>query len=199
MRRAGKIKLIGITGYPLEQFRYVLERTTVKVDIVLSYCRSTLIDSSLDVYIPYLESKGVGLINAAATSMGLLTHAGPPAWHPASDKVKDACARARKVCEERGVDITRLAIRASVDNRCLPTTLVSAAKLDYIKANLENAGKPLTLLEVEVLELLKTDVFAPLGAAHWEGVEVGRYWEALGKKLQTDRLYSAPSTTSPTP
>jgi len=189
MRKAGKVKLIGITGYPLEQFRYVLERTQVKIDIVLSYCRSTLIDASLDGYIPYLESKGVGLINAAATSMGLLTHAGPPVWHPASEEVKNACARARKLCEERGVDITRLAIRSSIENHNLPTTLVSAAKLEYIKANLENAGKPLTSPEKQVLDLLRSDVFASLGAAHWEGVEVGRYWEALGRKLQMDRLY----------
>jgi len=32
---------------------------------------------------------------------------------------------------------------------------------------------------------------------HWEGVEVAKYWEKLGKKLIIDKLYSqaAPAST----
>jgi len=43
------------------------------VDSVLSYCHYSLSDSSLESLIPYLESKGVGIINASLLSMGLLT------------------------------------------------------------------------------------------------------------------------------
>lgn len=117
--------------------------------------------------------------------------AGPPAWHPASDSIKKASSKARLICEQRGVDLTRLAIRTSVQDTRLPTTLVSAAKLSYITANLEHALQPLTPGERDALEVLQSEVFGPLGTASWEGVEVGRYWEALGKKLQLQRLYGA--------
>ena len=43
------------------------------MDAVLSYCHYCLNDSSLDGLIPYLEGKGVGIINASLLSMGLLT------------------------------------------------------------------------------------------------------------------------------
>lgn len=43
------------------------------MDAVLSYCHYSLNDSSLESLIPYLESKGVGVINASLLSMGLLT------------------------------------------------------------------------------------------------------------------------------
>ena len=43
------------------------------VDAVLSYCHYSLNDSSLESVVPYLESKGVGIINASLLSMGLLT------------------------------------------------------------------------------------------------------------------------------
>ena len=43
------------------------------VDAVLSYCHYSLNDSSLESAVPYLESKGVGIINASLLSMGLLT------------------------------------------------------------------------------------------------------------------------------
>ena len=43
------------------------------VDTVLSYCHYSLNDQTLADMIPYLQQKGVGIINASALSMGLLT------------------------------------------------------------------------------------------------------------------------------
>lgn len=43
------------------------------VDTVLSYCHYCLNDTSLESILPYLEAKGVGVINASILSMGLLT------------------------------------------------------------------------------------------------------------------------------
>lgn len=42
---------------------------------------------------------GVGVINAAATGMGLLTNQGPQPWHPASDDIKALCKRASEYCK----------------------------------------------------------------------------------------------------
>ena len=43
------------------------------VDVVLSYCHATLIDSTLLDLLPYFKEKGVGVISASVTSMGLFT------------------------------------------------------------------------------------------------------------------------------
>ena len=48
------------------------------VDVVLSYCHHTLFDKTLEGLLPYLQGKGVGVINASVLSMGLLT---PQARH----------------------------------------------------------------------------------------------------------------------
>ena len=40
VRESGKARFIGITGYPTDALRTVLERSTVKIDTMLSYCRS---------------------------------------------------------------------------------------------------------------------------------------------------------------
>lgn len=43
------------------------------VDVVLTYCHYSLNDLTLEGLIPYLKSKGVGIVNAGVLSMGLLT------------------------------------------------------------------------------------------------------------------------------
>ena len=58
------------------------------VDVVLSYCHNTLNDTTLADLLPYFKEKGVGVISASCTSMGMFTKqatlslmptAGPPA------------------------------------------------------------------------------------------------------------------------
>ena len=43
------------------------------MDAVLSYCHNTLNDKSLVELLPYFREKGVGVISASVTSMGLFT------------------------------------------------------------------------------------------------------------------------------
>lgn len=58
----------------------------------------------------------LGIINASAVSMGLLTHRGPPSWHPATAEIKAACKAAAEYCESQGVDIGTLAIAFTLGN-----------------------------------------------------------------------------------
>lgn len=89
LKQAGKIRFIGITGLPLGIFTYVLDRVPPgTVDVILSYCHYSVNDSTLEDLLPYLKSKGVGVISASPLSMGLLTEAGGPEWHPASSELK---------------------------------------------------------------------------------------------------------------
>lgn len=38
-------------------------------------------------------------MNAAATALQMLTNAGPQPWHPASDSIKQLCAKAADYCK----------------------------------------------------------------------------------------------------
>jgi len=152
LQEQGKVQFIGITGLPLKIFRYVLDRT--EVDTILSYCHHTLNDISLKTLIPYLKEKQVGIINASPLGLGLLTNRGAPAWHPASDEIKETCARASAHCRSKGVDIAQLAIQFALDNPDLSTTLVGTANPEHLRQNVEWLETPINyelLAEVQAI------------------------------------------------
>src|SRR6195952_4942686 len=66
IQQQGKVRFVGISGYPMNIFRYVLERADL--DVVLSYNHYTLQNTMLADLVPFLQSKGVGIINAAPFS-----------------------------------------------------------------------------------------------------------------------------------
>ena len=85
LKDEGLVRHIGITGLPLKVFPAILDRVGPDVvETILSFCHYALNDTSLESLIPGLKAKGVGIINASPTGMGLLTLRGAPAWHPAS-------------------------------------------------------------------------------------------------------------------
>jgi len=99
VKDSGKVKFIGITGYPLINFRTVLERSKVNIDTVLSYCRCCLHDTELLDYKEYFKKHGIGIVNASPISMGLLSSRGPPSWHPAGELVRNKCKEAADYCQ----------------------------------------------------------------------------------------------------
>jgi L-galactose dehydrogenase len=105
LKETGKIRYIGITGFPLKIFRYVIEQLDkseydIRVDTILSYCHYSMNNTTLEGLIPFLKDhstnylliglmlKDIGVINAATLVMGLFTNRGPPTWHPASPLIK---------------------------------------------------------------------------------------------------------------
>jgi L-galactose dehydrogenase len=141
MVRAGKARFVGITGLPLKIFREVLAQT--EVDTVLSYCHYTLNDTSLTELLPLLEEKNVGIINASPFSMGLLTKHGPPEWHPAPENLRETCRHAIKFCEERGENLSRVAMQFALENKRIHTTLVGTASAAQIRDSLRWLSDPL--------------------------------------------------------
>jgi L-galactose dehydrogenase len=133
LQEEGKVRFIGITGLPLRIFPAVLDRTPV--DTVLSYCHYTLNDTSLADLFPYLQGKGVGVINASPLAMGLLTERGAPTWHPATPEIRSACARAAAHCRSRGADIAQLALQFAVSAPDIATTLVGTASPEHLRKN----------------------------------------------------------------
>ncbi|CAL1356969.1 unnamed protein product [Linum trigynum] len=140
LKEAGKIRFIGITGLPLEIFTYVLDRVPQgSVDVILSYCHYSINDSALLDLLPYLKSKGVGIISASPLAMGLLTENGPPEWHPASPELKAACKAAASHCKQKGKNLPKLAMQYSFTNKDISTILVGMNSVRQVQENVAAA------------------------------------------------------------
>ncbi|KAL4581053.1 hypothetical protein LXL04_017261 [Taraxacum kok-saghyz] len=161
LKQSGKIRFIGITGLPLQIFSYVLDRVPPgTIDVILSYCHYGINDTTLKDLLPYLKSKGVGVISASPLSMGLLTENGPPDWHPASPQLKAACQNAADFCKKKGKDISKIAMKYSLCNEDISTVLVGMKSVQQVQVNVEAAmevvnGEKDEEILVEVEEILK--------------------------------------------
>src|SRR5881296_4050528 len=115
VQRQGKARFIGFSGYPQKIFRFICDRTDV--DCVLSYNQYTLQNTRFaDETIPYLKTKGVGIMNAGPFSARLLTNAPLPKWLKEPEDVKAAARRAAAHCAKKGVDLAQLALQFSIAN-----------------------------------------------------------------------------------
>src|SRR5947199_1846269 len=123
-RDLGKVRFLGVSGYPMTMFRYVLDRTDL--DVILSYNHYTLQNTMLLDLVPYLKAKGVGIMNAAPFSARLLTNAPLPPWHKATSEVRAVCRKAAGHCAAGGVDIAQLALQYSLMKEDLATCIVGS-------------------------------------------------------------------------
>ena len=154
IRDAGKVRFIGVSGYPMNLFRYILDRTDL--DVVLSYNHYTLQNTMLADLVPYLKSKNVGIMNAAPFSARLLTNASLPKWHKATPEVRDCARRAAEHCASRGVDIAQLALQYSIANEDLSTCIVGSANPENVRNWVKWSEQPLDQgLLNEVLTILQ--------------------------------------------
>lgn len=118
-QKAGKIRKIGIAGFPLPfLLRLALlirEQTGEGIDVLQSYSHQTLLNSALaDRYVVEFEKAGVKqVVNAAPLSMGILTTQGGPDWHPfryeSGGKIFEATREASRLCQERGTTLEAVA------------------------------------------------------------------------------------------
>ena len=78
LQEQGKVRFIGVSGYPLKVLVQVAK--AAPVDTLLSYCRYNLLVEDMDVELtPFAKDNGIGLINASGLHMGMLTEEGAPA------------------------------------------------------------------------------------------------------------------------
>jgi len=165
LKKTGKVRHVGITGLPLENFRYVIDRVQEgTVETILTFCHYSLNDDALIDYLDYFEKNSIGIINASPLSMGLLTERGVPEWHPAEDDVVLTCKKAADHCKLYNEKIEKLAVKYSVSNPRIPTTLVSTSNPENVKKNILWAESTLNEeLLGQVLEILK-----PVHRKTWE-------------------------------
>ncbi|MCH2113975.1 MAG: aldo/keto reductase [Pirellulales bacterium] len=159
----GKVRFVGISGYPMKIFRYVLGHTDL--DVVLSYNHYTLQNTMFSDLVPLLKKREVGIMNAAPFSARLLTNAPLPIWHKATEQVRAVARRAAEHCTACGVDIAQLALQYSIANPDMTTCITGSANPGRVAQWAAWAAEPLN-------EQLVAEVQAILDPIHnWFYIE----------------------------
>ncbi len=128
----GKVRYVGIAGYPFKPVRWVLQN--YDIDVTLNYNHYTLQNHRLVTeLLPELEAKGVGILNASPFAQRLLTHTELPFWHPADDEVRRVCRQAIERCREQGVDPAKLCVQFSTRHPKLTTCVIGSGNPDNIR------------------------------------------------------------------
>lgn len=166
IQQSGKVRYIGFSGYPQKIFRFICEQT--EVDCVLSYNQYTLQNTRfVDESVPYLQARGVGVMNAGPFSARLLTNAPLPAWLKEPEAVKAAARQAAALCHSRGVDIAQLALQFSCAHPDIATTIAGSANPTNIRNWARWLAEP---LDEQLLSEVQA-IFAPVkNIGHIEGL-----------------------------
>lgn len=136
LKKEGKCRFIGMSGYPLSLLKKVVQ--SCRLDVIISYCHFHLQDQSLLTdLLPTCEENGVGVLNASPLAMGLLTHQGPPSWHPAGEEIKNACRQAAELCARRGKNLSELGMQFCLSEPQIPSTITGTAKRSELEINLK--------------------------------------------------------------
>lgn len=152
--KLGKVRFIGVSGYPMRMFQKVLAKTDI--DVLLTYNHYTLQNDMAIDLVPLCREKGVGLMNGAPFSARLLTDAPLPPWHKATDEVRRVAALAVDHCRQRGVDLAKLALQYSIANEDFTTCIPGSANPDRVAQWAQWANEPIDdILVAEVKAILE--------------------------------------------
>jgi aryl-alcohol dehydrogenase-like predicted oxidoreductase len=130
IQQQGKVRWIGVSGYPMKMFKYILDRAPI--DVLLSYNHYTLQNTMLEGLIPLAKAKGTGVMNAAPFSARLISNAPLPKWHKATPEVRAIAKKAADHCASRGADIARLAVQFSTRNPDISTCIAGSASPERV-------------------------------------------------------------------
>ncbi len=150
----GKVRFIGVSGYPMKIFHQMLQRA--ELDVVLTYNHYTLQNDMALSLVQPCKQKNVGLINAAPFSARLLTSAPLPEWHKATPQVRQVAAKAAAHCTQQGTDIAKLALQYSVANGDFTSCVTGSASPQRVSQWCDWVEEPIDWqLVAEVKEILK--------------------------------------------
>ena len=121
----GKVRYVGISGYPMRNFQRVIP--TGLLDCVITYNHYTLQNDMALQWQGLAQQHGAGVINAAPFSARLLTDLPLPVWHKAPESVRAVAAKASAWCKARGTSIEKLALQFSVSHPGFASCLVGSA------------------------------------------------------------------------
>ena len=151
---AGKVRYIGVSGYPMKMFNYILDNA--EIDALLTYNHYTLQNDMALQLVPRCRERGIGLQNAAPFSARLLADAPLPAWHKAPESVRVVKDQAVEHCRNAGSDIAKLALQFSLANADFATCVTGSANPGRVQQWIDWAAEPIdeTLMR-EVQQILK--------------------------------------------
>lgn len=140
LKEMGKVRHIGVTGYPLSLLCEMVE--TQELDVVLSFAQFNLINQAMhdDLLLATLK-KQTGLINASITNMGLLTAQGAQDWYPVPQSVRDIAKKMGAYCQRHGVDITDLAIQFALQHDKADVTLLGTRTVQELSSSVALLNK----------------------------------------------------------
>lgn len=84
--------------------------------------------------------------------MGLYTQAGAPSWHNVPSHVRMAVDMAFQYCQDKGVNLTKLALHFSASNPLVDLTIISMSSEEIVQENVEIISKGLNEHERKVLD-----------------------------------------------
>ncbi|KAM4062704.1 aldo/keto reductase family protein [Hirsutella rhossiliensis] len=128
LRDAGRVRYVGISGYPVAVLaglaELVLETTGEPLDAVMSYGHFCVQNGQLgrpDLLARFRAAGVECVLNASMLGMGLLTSRGvdngPMAsWHPAPPALRKACADLAAIAARHGERLEEVAIRWALEN-----------------------------------------------------------------------------------
>lgn len=176
----GKIRYIGVSGYPMKMLKYVIDRA--EIDVILTYGHYSLQNDMALELVPICNAKGIGLMNAAPFGARLLTSAPLPPWHKASPMVRETAKKAVDLCAKQGVDIAQLALQFALENPAFTTCVSGSANPDRVAQWVKWSSQPID-------RQLLADVQAILKPIHnWF------YFEGLPENNDTPINPIAPAT-----
>ncbi|KAI8972127.1 NADP-dependent oxidoreductase domain-containing protein [Pilobolus umbonatus] len=174
LKSQGKIKYVGISGYPLSVLLKVVEyqfKIGQPLDIVLSYCHYTLQNTMLADYARLFRQAGVKYImNASPLSMGLLRDEGPFDWHPANEQIRSCAQQAAKVAQQQGLSLANLASRFSFQSNLFDSTVIglnSAPQVIEAMATYDELKRDNTQQENTAYQMI-ANIFQPCKDSEWE-------------------------------
>ena len=159
LRQQGKTRLIGITGYQVENLEWIARAALaagIKLDTILNYCRYDLANTTMESLAAFAAEAGIGLVNASPLHMGLLTEDGPPPWHPAPAAARVAARHAIEVCKAKGASIEAVGLRFCLDYPGVASTFVGMGTAELVDRNVAVLGSKTDAALVEELrEMLR--------------------------------------------
>jgi L-galactose dehydrogenase len=144
LRDEGLCRYIGMTGYPAPAMNAAM--TSTDLDVCLTYAHATLLDDTLQRDVaPVATARGVGLINAAAVALGLLTPSGTNMEkpHPSTPAIREAAARMVQLCGDRGADIGFIANQFSFQRSGCATTVIGTGKSRHLRSAVAAIDAPI--------------------------------------------------------
>ena len=88
-----------------------------------------------ETLIPFAKEQKVGIFDASALRMGIVTERGAPDWHPAPVQVRESGRNIIGQCKAHGVDGSEVALKFCFDHPGVASTLVGMSTNRHVDAN----------------------------------------------------------------